>query len=1808
MDVDISKEVANKRPPDIHLPVPKATLSRSQPSQRAKLGATRRHLSSSSASSSSSSSARESHHPSLHSPSGPLTVPRVLEAAHGPPPAHSRAQSQAGILSKFQKVIPVAAGPPQQDLRDAPLDLSCDTGSSIPPGPPPAHDHSAKPKAVPEGTASSLEAPLDLSVKKRPASQSGPSFLHEPAPKRLAVESYASDQLGPSVSTFDAGGSAFKTGGSGRRQGYESRKWVSSYGKPKITPVGIATATAHSYEKLNTPSVKSAWAAPLPPAPGPSKNTSPLDDIPLSSGGLPKVMKQTKSSATHVQPVRRRSPILPVGKYAVTSTEHPPEVVNVRGKAFKVSTVRPQVNGQPVITSKTYNPIPCTTLVNRPFSVGSTPDATMGVNATIGSGPLGCLQLNSVSMSMNVSREAAATVSSRPLERTPPQLDEPFTVEAGTSSTALVSSQSSSSNQDQSSAEKDHKDCALEYQAPLLNIPKFRPSKKKSKKSTNVQVTAHIPPDLIPEPVAIAPKACAPQPETPNEGEDRALSPACVSISTQTVEPKTFNYPPPDEPVNFNDLYPWPSRTVMCARKSTTKPSKRLLQQYLELRSPSKLSVMNHGKKSSSSSTMDTTSSPHLPSPSSCLTPSLCGPEAGETIKKEPNPAYDPKRTSTTSTSTMSTEFPSTRAGPMSRESCEGFMSESKQHSVNKREHSLRKSVGTDTEPDRVSRRSQPSSSTSSSSFTSFSACSASSKSPLVPLAQWDRSSLDTNQAEKSAFSSASPSSSSSPVHVASTVKPILSKISFEPLVINMDDSCDSQASSSCASSIKSGVSKSSASAPEADTGRLLAQLLVARHKQSIRFPSPGRESPQIHGRNSPQIDQPQQQQSSTQTSDVDLEVDHSSSGEERMSRPSSRKSRSGSSDASQGNIFENIRAMATKGKPSEISEPEIKDELSLMCFEEMSPESAPTSPSRDSFEKTSDNSELSFKKMFNRKVLELSSDAESKDIPDDTTAKEFKSEGESTKCYPKVANLSAFMSTVENKLVPLHYATIRESIYAPSSNRTTSPVPIENTRFYQANILRGSLNRSSSSSALDSMTTCAKLEPPARTNSLSAASTPTPSPTPEDDHLEDWQREHIRYKRHKLRMPPELIALPKTFRKGASKKLSPEGMYDYSPSTQYGKAKACISADTHTPVLTPIRSLSTTSVKGLQRLATLDAALLRAVPKTVRTVADYNRARGSAAAGQNAPDLSKEFETDPMETWTMVKEVSPRKPVSPAAAAGKESSGTLVTVLRRERSRDESAKSPVPFNRRKSIDAQFLLAKPSTSKQDPEPAGSHSAQPSDTSMSPKPKLTFTYNEGKPVIKISHPKKKSSKSSKQEKHRRFSYTIKGDPVEPPSDPRDPCSPPPKLSPIRLIASPPRKSKKSSRKSDTPPATDSSRRPVYPGSATIPDLTRLSPDPLPSKVKADANSDNNDNDKDDDDDDDDEFPICNIYSPLKPSESSRSSFTLPSPPQQTSQKPHKDIQEQLANDSPPKIPKLEPEIEKKASKRQRSPIKMMLKSKEVLLESDKYVEKKPQKSNQSDYTFPLPHCSNITLDGSLKDPSILIASKTPQKTSSPGDKHEKKLKKMSKKHKKSKKRDGSKERFKDGEGKKVKKVSGEKDVTNNEQQHKVKKSSKKKKKSDKKESGESRKRSSASMHTALGKHKSNEKSSAKNKSNSQDVKEKSKRRVRKDRSTGEGETSAERRRRFHKRMKARNLGKKIKQAEEEREEEQKRKKKRRSLLDELTNSDGYVADKRLEERKSKDLFADPSKLGREERALLVSIHKLIIINDISQQIL
>ena len=50
---------------------------------------------------------------------------------------------------------------------------------------------------------------------------------------------------------------------------------------------------------------------------------------------------------------------------------------------------------------------------------------------------------------------------------------------------------------------------------------------------------------------------------------------------------------------------------------------------------------------------------------------------------------------------------------------------------------------------------------------------------------------------------------------------------------------------------------------------------------------------------------------------------------------------------------------------------------------------------------------------------------------------------------------------------------------------------------------------------------------------------------------------------------------------------------------------------------------------------------------------------------------------------------------------------------------------------------------------------------------------------------------------------------------------------------------------------------------------------------------------------------------------------------------------------------------------------------------------------------------------------------------------------------------------------------------------------------------------------------------------------------------------------------------------------------KKRRKRRSILDELANSEGYVAEERRPNRRTDSLFADPSKLTREEKALQVS---------------
>ena len=70
----------------------------------------------------------------------------------------------------------------------------------------------------------------------------------------------------------------------------------------------------------------------------------------------------------------------------------------------------------------------------------------------------------------------------------------------------------------------------------------------------------------------------------------------------------------------------------------------------------------------------------------------------------------------------------------------------------------------------------------------------------------------------------------------------------------------------------------------------------------------------------------------------------------------------------------------------------------------------------------------------------------------------------------------------------------------------------------------------------------------------------------------------------------------------------------------------------------------------------------------------------------------------------------------------------------------------------------------------------------------------------------------------------------------------------------------------------------------------------------------------------------------------------------------------------------------------------------------------------------------------------------------------------------------------------------------------------------------------------------------------------------------------------------KRQKERDVEERRKRKKETQESADAKKKKRRSMLDELRNSDGYVAEKRF--KKHEDLFADPSQLGREERALQV----------------
>ena len=91
------------------------------------------------------------------------------------------------------------------------------------------------------------------------------------------------------------------------------------------------------------------------------------------------------------------------------------------------------------------------------------------------------------------------------------------------------------------------------------------------------------------------------------------------------------------------------------------------------------------------------------------------------------------------------------------------------------------------------------------------------------------------------------------------------------------------------------------------------------------------------------------------------------------------------------------------------------------------------------------------------------------------------------------------------------------------------------------------------------------------------------------------------------------------------------------------------------------------------------------------------------------------------------------------------------------------------------------------------------------------------------------------------------------------------------------------------------------------------------------------------------------------------------------------------------------------------------------------------------------------------------------------------------------------------------------------------------------------------------------------------------------------STQQRENSPTKKSKISKRQKQEQEEEEKRQKEREEEEADAKKRKRRSMLDELRNSDGYVAEKRF--KRHENLFVDPSELGREERALQVCTYYL-----------
>ena len=1470
------------------------------------------------------------------------------------------------------------------------------------------------------------ESPLDLSVKKRPLSgDRGGSELEskpdEPAQKKQAVEVVAVCGKMKFTRPVHHSDSIGKVNPSHVQTGI-------TFGTPRLTPVGIATATKHPRDRLTDPCCVERSDTPrpahLPPVTRQGVNTPPLADIPI-----PREPHRVPSAHSCKQGTGRRSPILPSGGCSVNpSSLNAQSVVNVRGRSFKVSPVRPQVNGKTVITSRTFpiSNVPSSLSSSAPSSlsatsVSSTPSSTVTVNGTIGSGTIGCLQLNNIdglrhrfAPPLTPTSQPKVASSSKDPNRRPHQvpklsgekinltLDQTYGMANAARQTASPDLKDDNEHQDLAESSS---------QAPLLNIPTYKPSKPKSKvrKRSRPPLYVNIP-ERINADVPNSPTCTASQPGS----QGRQADPLCVSASTQTSgEGSQVRKPRNVSVIHKKSRFPHPQGTVMVARKSTTQVNKRLLQQYLESRSPPKLAVMSTGRSVAPSEPL--TSPKNMPVLSPHRSPPILLPQISPPSKND-----------------KTLETATTRAGHSAAQpvvktkdlDCDNESMKKKVRNVLLLSGGVAKTVIRD-KSDQETEDNDPM--THSSSSPPLSSIMYSSRSRDLPAG----GNLNIATRDRS------PSATSSPLcfAIASTDNATSCKdLSISDNDLHQDSPCRISAlSSTTPLSQTSTPYNSHTSSPRSTSPcsniaaqeRLLAKFLVSRRARSEGCGSPTAVAQDAAGSSAVSSESEDDTPLSVIRAHMSLKSDH---GESLDSIDSAAKQSTGVSEALP--IGPDIwnSAKSTRKKKETISSNNAESSVENILVE--------ATP-----------------KLDKRNAVMLS------------------------KAYPKVNNLSAFMSTIDDTLTPLSLATMDpgtpSSFTTPSSPASLSD--IEQTQYYHSNILRGSLNKSNSSPALNTLGGRAQTSP--RILAASASNTPKyTSLVSEEQPGDHWQSDMFSFKREHLRIPPHLITLPRTASSAVGKRLSPEGLYDFWPSSQYGKAKATMAGMPHTPVLTPIKKLLVpTTPHDFIRMATIDISRHMS-SKNARTVAEVNRARELANQRAELEQRMQDFQENEVGTWTMVTDVSPRKPGSPAAAHGKESSGTLVTVLRRDKSRDETsrdslliARSPVETKCERPPAKDTL--KPCM---DTKQVSSVKNEESSKDAPPPAKLTLKCEKGLPFVQISPLKKKISKLPKPEKTRvKCSYTIKEEPNENTAFNDSGCikSPQPKLSPIRLVASPPRK-KKSQKKSEPLPSTSDT-------------LSEVSPTVASTPVSSPT-----------------------VYS-----------TTQPLPKEKTI--------------------KLPPAVQAPTEKPSPSPEKS-----------------KSKKKTSVEIANPVIQEPDI--------PEVKAKSSTPKPVSKECDTKPSAAKGTTPKRKASTPKKGArmKEEQEDSIPTKVAKKSTKVREVSHELPADIQNVSKKKKKS--------KKASKLAKNMRAGSKEEGKKGKAGAYSL---LKRKAPRKTRSLKSIRAMKEAAKRKK------------------EQEEEEERRRKKKRRSMLDELANSDGYVAEKRLE-KKCTDLYADPSQLGREERALLV----------------